>query len=64
MPKCRQMCLWSQVIKIGTSSLVNFQKKSFNIGALAQLCEAVRNLRDQGEGTVELMHYTDPGKVV
>lgn len=38
----------TQVIKIGTSSLVNFAKKSFNIGALAQLCEAVRNLKDQG----------------
>jgi len=38
-----------QVIKIGTSSLVNFAKKSFNIGALAQLCEAVRNLKDQGQ---------------
>jgi glutamate 5-kinase len=39
----------TQVIKIGTSSLVNFAKKSFNIGVLAQLCEAVRNLKDQGQ---------------
>lgn len=37
-----------QVIKVGTSSLIRLDKKVFNIGAVAMLCEAVNNLKDQG----------------
>ena len=40
------MCL--QVIKIGTSSLLNADLTSIKLSSLARICETVRDLRNEG----------------
>lgn len=41
-----------QVIKVGTSTLMNFKCKTFNFTAIASLAESVRNLKDAGYNVV------------
>jgi len=43
---------FSQVIKVGTSSLINAECKTFNLTALAALAETVSDLREAGHGVV------------
>eukprot|EP00955_Chlamydomonas_euryale_P085338 364088-Chlamydomonas_euryale.AAC.2 len=38
----------SQVIKVGTSSLVDPARGQFELAALARICETVKSLRDAG----------------
>ena len=43
---CNNLAL--QVIKVGTSSLIQAEHNSLSLGNLAKLCEAIRDLRSRG----------------
>jgi glutamate 5-kinase len=56
MIRLRLFC--SQVIKIGTSSLINEKYGTLNLSSLSRICEVVRELHAKGE-TQALLSTSD-----
>lgn len=49
------MC--TQVVKVGTSSLVRAEHNSFNLSNIARICETVRDLHQAGLNTPSFLKH-------